>query len=40
MPNELPKILRDLFKGHVHWLEIPTFVFWFLFNQKREEISQ
>jgi hypothetical protein len=40
MPNELSKVLRDLFKGHVPWHEIPAFVLWILFIQKREENSQ
>ena len=40
MNDELLKVMRDLFKGHVQWFEIPAFVFWFLFEQKPEEISQ
>jgi hypothetical protein len=38
--NELQKVLRDLVRGRVHWFEIPDFVFWFLFEQKLQEISQ
>ncbi len=38
MPDQFLKILLDLYKGRVHWLEIPAFISWFLFDQKREEI--
>jgi hypothetical protein len=38
MPNELLKILRDIFKRRVYWLETPYFIYWFLFNQKQEEL--
>ena len=40
MPDELLKVMRDLINGHVHWLEIPAFIFWFVFEQKPEENAQ
>jgi hypothetical protein len=33
LTTELLKILRDLLKGRIHWLEIPFFIYWFLFKK-------